>query len=1228
MSVHVFTSITPNYLPKARVLAESVKRFLPNCLFHLQMVDSIPRDLTLEKEPFDSVMGIDDLGLDRPEQWLFKHSVVEACTGVKGFALKNLLSRQDSSAVLYLDPDIVVLAPLNHLATRLQTTSILLTPHLTEPEATEEAIRDNEFSVLKHGIYNLGFLGVRNSAEGRRFAEWWASRLEDFCYDDIPSGLFTDQRWADLAPAYFADLEILRDPGYNVATWNLTHRRVEGNLRDGFTAAGEPLYFYHFSGFDSGAQLAMLEKYGADMPALYELRDWYLSECDRLGQTECGNSSWTHDFFENGERVTTLHRKRYRERIDLQRAFPNPYRTRDVSQSYYHWFEANDESRISVVAASPPQAEVQPSDQRLSGRMPIRPADPIYRVYLSICGSDANTAGRAIADLRARAFRKDALYVIGPQRLLEELPAEEETRRAVSTVCLPEQASHEDAFREVATGSAGEWDFVFLTPEVIVPELFDLRLAWTAARMEGAGAVSPINDQLAATGLGIAHTRESVTTLDRVCYHHSQFWNPEIWTFLAECAYFDRRAVRDVLAGPAPLTFGGFVERLKQHRWPQILADHVFTGTLAPPANPPAYATSEPLVSLRADLMDHLEHSATLPGGPITRVGRRRHLHVLHSWGGGLEKWVADYCHADREHENFVLKSIGNWGSFGLELRLYRDIEDSVPLQVWPLAPAIRHTASVHSGYQAALSEIIDRYGIDAIFISSLIGHSLDAIEAGVPAVVICHDYYPFCPALNITFGEVCRRCNENDLVRCTESNPHHRFFLNVPHSDWINLREQFADRVLRRKLPLVAPSPSVRNHYAELLPELRDAFQIIPHGVKGFDQRLLQIGERPDDRLRIVILGSLAPHKGLNLLKAMEPHLRHFADLFLVGCGEFGRTFQGSSKIQVIPQYNRDELPDLLQAIGPDLGLLLSVVPETFSYTLQELMELGVPTLATRVRSFADFIEDGVTGFLADPEPSSLLNRLRELDDDRRSLRAVRAALGQRHTRHLRDMCADYERLLNLPSYSARAYFASGSSAAPRDGVIRGFQLMWREAGGVFQEAESFRCRISASGADQVTALKIPPRDRPPAELRLDLGEEPGFLVLRRVELRTSSNQSLWRWENAEGAIQGARNGVEVLGGSGLLYLSSNDPHWILPVKNGLEELRGGGWLEVEFQYPSLHSITGASSENGRGSSPQRLLQQLAEARLRIADLEGSLSWRITRPLREIWGAVLRWRA
>lgn len=335
--MHIFTSVTSNYIPKARVLAHSVKKYHPEAVFHLLLSDRNPEWLKISTEPFDTVINIVDLPIPNLQSWIFKHSLVELCTAVKGFGFQEVFRRHNPEKVIYLDPDIAVMSRLDSIIDRLNTFSVLLTPHQTEPDSERNAIIDNEICSLKHGVYNLGFLAVRNSLEGRRFADWWASRLDQFCYDDIPNGLFTDQRWVDLAPAFFDDLKIMRDPIYNVCTWNLSHRTVTGTVPSELYVNGQPLCFYHFSGFDSGAQKVMLDLYGRQSPVLRELRDWYIEECRKMGQEVYGKTPCFYDTYNNGKKITKSQRFIYRSRPDLPKMFPDPYKA-DIPDNYLDWY--------------------------------------------------------------------------------------------------------------------------------------------------------------------------------------------------------------------------------------------------------------------------------------------------------------------------------------------------------------------------------------------------------------------------------------------------------------------------------------------------------------------------------------------------------------------------------------------------------------------------------------------------------------------------------------------------------------------------------------------------------------------------------------------------------------------------------------------------------------------------------------------------------------------------
>ena len=333
--VHIFTSAACNYIPKVRMLFASLREHHPEARLHLALPDEIPSGVDLGRETGGDVHLLSDLGVPEWKGWSFCHDLVELSTAIKPFVFQRLLEDAECSHVLYLDPDTVVFSRLDDIIEALDASNILLTPHLTEPEGTLDAIMDNEISSLKHGIYNLGFLGVANRAEGRRFVEWWGSRTYSFCRADIPNGLFTDQRWIDLVPAFFDGVGIMRSPRHNVATWNLTTRTLEGSASSGFRVDGQPLGFYHFTGFDSGAHRVMAGKNAQGKKAVFEMIRWYESQTSGLKEDPLTGLDWAFGRFSNGEPITPAHRTVYRLRRQLQEAFPDPY----AADGYLAWWK-------------------------------------------------------------------------------------------------------------------------------------------------------------------------------------------------------------------------------------------------------------------------------------------------------------------------------------------------------------------------------------------------------------------------------------------------------------------------------------------------------------------------------------------------------------------------------------------------------------------------------------------------------------------------------------------------------------------------------------------------------------------------------------------------------------------------------------------------------------------------------------------------------------------------
>jgi hypothetical protein len=336
--VHCFTSVSFSYLDRARVLASTVKKIHPEWILWLCLSDEEPPGFAfdIKNEQFDVLVRITELGIPNLKGWIFKHNIVELCTAVKGPMLCRMLD-EGAEKVIYLDPDIALFDSLSPVVSLLDRYSIVLTPHQVTPDQDELAIIDNEMGSLKHGIYNLGFIAVRSDEQGCSCARWWRDRLLMHCYDDISSGLFTDQRWCDLIPAFFDGTFILRNLGYNVASWNLSHRPIEIQTDGSIVAGGEPLRFFHFTKVTSVGE-TMIARY-ANGYAVFELLSWYKRKLRSFAVANIPAGWWAFGKFEDGAAITPQHRRLYRSRNDLQSAFTNPFAS--GPESYQRWFAAN-----------------------------------------------------------------------------------------------------------------------------------------------------------------------------------------------------------------------------------------------------------------------------------------------------------------------------------------------------------------------------------------------------------------------------------------------------------------------------------------------------------------------------------------------------------------------------------------------------------------------------------------------------------------------------------------------------------------------------------------------------------------------------------------------------------------------------------------------------------------------------------------------------------------------
>ncbi len=336
-AIRVGTIVARNYLPYARVLAESLAAHHPGARLTCLVIDD--RERRLGSPAGGAIPGVDILHVadlvrepGELERMAMCYDVMELATAVKPWLLEHLLA-QGTGAAVYLDPDVQCFASLDEPARLARRHGIVLTPHTTEP-IPRDGRKPSEADLMETGTYNLGFVAVSDAAGP--FLAWWQVRLRRDAIVDPGAMLFTDQRWVDLVPGYFP-VHILRDPGYNVAYWNLGTRVVEPS-GDGYTVNNHPLRFLHFSGYDPDRPHLLSRHQGdrprvllSERPVLRRLCDRYRDRLLLAGWGDPDLPAYGYGRVPGGPPIDRLMRRCYRQALLASEADgrpepPNPFR--------------------------------------------------------------------------------------------------------------------------------------------------------------------------------------------------------------------------------------------------------------------------------------------------------------------------------------------------------------------------------------------------------------------------------------------------------------------------------------------------------------------------------------------------------------------------------------------------------------------------------------------------------------------------------------------------------------------------------------------------------------------------------------------------------------------------------------------------------------------------------------------------------------------------------------
>ena len=309
-----FTICSLNYVAYALTLFRSLEKADPIASqnFHLVLVDEVADVGVLGNLPFQVTLA-KDLGIETFWDMAVRYTVMEMNTAVKPAAFKHLLYQHDYTSAIYLDPDIFVVRPLTDVHEAIDAGhDIVLTPHALSP--LNDGKDPDDQRLMMTGVYNLGFLACSNSPSALSLLDWWDERMKADCRVDLENGLFVDQKFMDLSPAYVDNPKILRHPGYNVAYWNLVNRSVSAT-NSGWKVNGQPLHFFHFSGIVPGDRTIFSKHQNRFTPETIGDAKFafeaYLDELENNNHTSWKSNGYAYNCFNTGAPIPSLYRELY-----------------------------------------------------------------------------------------------------------------------------------------------------------------------------------------------------------------------------------------------------------------------------------------------------------------------------------------------------------------------------------------------------------------------------------------------------------------------------------------------------------------------------------------------------------------------------------------------------------------------------------------------------------------------------------------------------------------------------------------------------------------------------------------------------------------------------------------------------------------------------------------------------------------------------------------------------
>jgi glycosyltransferase involved in cell wall biosynthesis len=302
------------------------------------------------------------------------------------------------------------------------------------------------------------------------------------------------------------------------------------------------------------------------------------------------------------------------------------------------------------------------------------------------------------------------------------------------------------------------------------------------------------------------------------------------------------------------------------------------------------------------------------------------------------------------------------------------------------------------------IERLLQHFGVEEVILNELIGYPKPKILELVDFLValkgknpqldlsfLVHDFFSVCPIYSLLdytihycgVPEDLRYCDKCLQLNPLMDNPYLSVKKDYPNLSMVLWREKFG-ALLACSSRIVCFSNSSKEILQKAYPSLpEDQFEITPHATDWVRPVVIH---KSSKELNIAVLGHLEIQKGAHVVSLLASYIDYYG--LNLRLHIFGEIFEPAESFDLLKpvvkhgRYRRTDLPSLMEENEIDLVLIPSICPETFSYTTEETIKMGLPVAvfdcgapAERVRLYdkgivltkqdPDYIVEKICGYL-----------------------------------------------------------------------------------------------------------------------------------------------------------------------------------------------------------------------------------------------------------------------